>query len=410
MNCKKQTKCRFCGNNKLVKYLDLNKQPPSNSFILKKNIKKQTYYPLDLLFCKKCNLSQLSVVLDNKEIFDEYVYYSSTSKQLVEHYLKTVKFNIKKYNLKKNDKICDIGSNDGVLISRYPKNYNNLIGIEPSKASNQMKDKRISLIKDFFSQNSSNKILKKHGKMKFISITNVYAHIDNIHDFNKGLVNIMDKESILMIEFPYLLDMIDNTFYDLIYHEHLSYLSLTPLKYLFDKHKMKIIDLKKVNIGASGPALRVYATLKSSTRKISKKIKKQLEYEKKWGINKLNTYKKFQYNVNKNSMKLINLIKSIHPNQKIGCFSAPAKGNTLLNFCNFNNKILKFVSENNKDKIGKYTPGSNIEIISDANFIKKNFKFALLLSWNYKEYFLKNSIFYQKGGKFIVPFPFPKIL
>tara|TARA_B100000886_G_C20420424_1_gene491309 strand:+ start:328 stop:1563 length:1236 start_codon:yes stop_codon:yes gene_type:complete len=410
MYFKKQTKCRFCESKKLIEYLDLGQHPPSNSFVLKKDLNNQNYYPLVLMLCKSCYLSQLSVVLDKKAVFDEYIYYSSSSKQLVEHYENTVNYNIKKYHLNKNDFICDIGSNDGVLISRYPNDYTNLIGIEPSKAFKQMKDKRVILINKFFNENLGKKIQKKFGKIKFISITNVYAHIDNIIDFNNGLKKIMSKDSVLMIEFPYLIDMIDKNFYDLIYHEHLSYLSLFPLNKLFKNQDMKIIDLKKVKIGASGPAMRIYLTLKESTRKISKKVYDQLNYEKQWGINKISKYKNYKNKVQNNKIKLIKLLNKLNKNNKLGGFSAPAKGNTLLNYCKLSNQTLIYISENNKDKIGKYTPGSNIKIISDDEFIKKKIKYALLLSWNYKTFFVKKSIFKKKGGKFIIPFPSPRII
>ena len=328
MYFKKQTKCRFCESKKLIEYLDLGQHPPSNSFVSKKDLNNQNYYPLVLMLCKSCYLSQLSVVLDEKAVFDEYIYYSSSSKQLVEHYEKTVNYNIKKYHLHKNDFICDIGSNDGVLISRYPNNYINLIGIEPSKAFKQMKDKRVILINKFFNENLGKKIQKKFGKIKFIS----------------------------------------------------------------------------------GPAMRIYVTLKESKRKISKKVYDQLNYEKKWGINKISKYKNYKNKVQNNKIKLIELLNKLNKNNKLGGFSAPAKGNTLLNYCKLSNQTLIYISENNKDKIGKYTPGSNIKIISDDEFIKKKIKYALLLSWNYKTFFVKNSIFKKKGGKFIIPFPSPRII
>lgn len=273
-----------------------------------------------------------------------------------------------------------------------------------------MKDKRVKLINDFFTNKLSNNILKQYGKVKFISITNVYAHINNIKNFNKGLLKIMDEDSVLMIEFPYIIDMIDKNLYDLIYHEHLSYLSIYPLNKLFKKQGFKIINLKKVQIGASGPALQVYITLKKSKQVVSKNVPNQILYEKKWGINKLQKYKNFEKKVTRNKIKLINLLNRLNTNNKIGGFSAPAKGNTLLNYCNINNKIISHVSENNKAKIGKYTPGSNIKIISDNNFLVKKYKYALLLSWNYKSFFVKNSLFSKKGGKFIIPFPNPKII
>ena len=410
MRNKNLKRCRICFSKQLVNYLDLGNQPFSNSFLNYKDIKKEKKFALKIVLCKKCGLSQLSIIPDTKFIFTEYDYLSSSSKALSNHYKKMIKILITKYKIKKSDSVLDIGCNDGVLLQHYPKNFNNVIGIEPSDASKHIKQKRIKLIKKFFSYNTSKKYLKNHKRPKIITITNVLAQINNINDVARGLKNIISKESVIVIEFPYLLHMINKGFFYLIYHEHLSYFALTPLKFLFNNFGIKIINFEKQDLGPSGPAIRLFLAKDSSNHQISKKVIKQIKYEKKWGILKIKRYKLFEKIVKEKIKKIKKIIYTKYTqNYSVGCFTASSKGNTLLNCLNLDKKILKFASENNKKKIGKYTPGTHIKIVSDNDFIKKKIDYALLLSWNYKKFFLTRSKYAKKGGKFIVPMPTPRI-
>jgi len=380
--------CRICFSKKLISYLDLGKQPFSNSFLNYKDLKKEKKFPLIIVLCKNCGLSQLSIIPNVKFIFSKYDYLSSSSKALSNHYKDLVETLLKNYNILSTDTVLDIGCNDGILLKHYPKNFNNVIGVEPSDASKHIKQKRIKLMESFFNYKTSEEYLEKYAKPKIITITNVLAQIDNLNEFAKSLNNIINKESLIIIEFPYLLDMINKGLFDLIYHEHLSYFALTPLKFLFKKFNIKIVNFEKLNLGASGPAIRLFLAKNDSTYQISNKVIKQIKYEKVWGIQKVKKYEFFKKIVDTKIDKIKKIIYSKH-NQgfKLGCFTAPSKGNTLLNCLNLNKKIIKFTSENNKKKIGKYTPGTHIKIISDKNFLKKKIDYAVLLSWNYKKFF-----------------------
>jgi SAM-dependent methyltransferase len=403
-------RCRICSSTKLVNYLDLGKQPFSNSFLNYKDIKKEKKFPLVVVLCKNCGLSQLSIIPNTKFIFSKYDYLSSSSKALSNHYKELVEKLIKKYNVMPTDTVLDIGCNDGVLLKHYPKNFSRIVGVEPSDASKHIKQKRIKLINKFFCYKTSNEYLDMYEKPKIITITNVLAQIENLNEFTKSLKNIINNESLIIIEFPYLLHMVNRGLFDLIYHEHLSYFSLTPLGFLFEKFGIKIINFEKLNLGASGPAIRLFLTKKDSVYKTSNKVIEQIKYEKKWGIKKITKYESFK----KNTREKINKIKKIvylkyNQGFRLGCFTASSKGNTLLNCLNLEEKIIRFTSENNSKKIGKYTPGTHIKIISDKNFLKKKIDYAILLSWNYKKFFLAKSTFVKKGGKFIVPLPAPHI-
>jgi len=403
-------KCRICSSKKLNGYLDLGKQPFSNSFLNYRDIKKEKKFPLATVLCRNCGLSQLSIIPNTKFIFSKYDYLSSSSKALSDHYRKLVEKLVKNYNLLPEDAVLDIGCNDGILLNHYPKGFSNVLGIEPSDASKHIKQKRIKLIKDFFNFKTSNKYLKKYKKPKIITITNVLAQIDNLNEFTKGLQNITNKESVIVIEFPYLLHMINKGLFDLIYHEHLSYFSLTPLKFLFAKFGIKIINFEKVNLGASGPAIRLFLAKNNSVYSTHARVNKQISYEKNWGIKKIKKYIFFKENVKSKILKIKKIIYSKYNQKyKLGCFTASSKGNTLLNCINLKKNVIKFVSENNLKKIGKFTPGSHIKIVSDKTFLKQKIDYAILLSWNYKKFFLTKSLYSKKGGKFIIPLPTPHI-
>ena len=399
-------RCRICFSKKLISYLDHGKQPFSNSFLNYQDLKKEKKFPLIIVLCKNCGLSQLSIIPNIKFIFGKYDYLSSSSKALSDHYKELTVALIKNYNVLSTDTVLDVGCNDGVLLKHYPKNFNNVIGIEPSDASKHIKQKRIKLINKFFNYKTSNEYLKKHERPKIITITNVLAQINNLNEFAKSLHNLINNESLIVIEFPYLLDMINKSLFDLIYHEHLSYFALTPLKFLFEKFGIKIINFEKLSLGASGPAIRLFLAKNDSPYQTYNKVIKQIKYEKLWGTQKITKYEFFRKNVNTKIDKIKKLIYlKYNRGYKLGCFTAPSKGNTLLNCLNIKKEIIKYVSENNRKKIGKYTPGTHIKIISDKDFLKKKIDYAILLSWNYKNFFLSKSLFAKKGGKFIIPLP-----
>jgi len=407
---KKNLQCRICNNDKLDTYLDLGDQPPSNSFIKKQN-EKEEFFPLKVQLCNKCGLSQLDTIVSADNIFDDYLYLSSTSKALVNHYRDMTQKILRKFNPKKDSLIIDIGSNDGITLKTYPLNQFNILGIEPSSASDYAIKDNINTEKTFFTKKTSNELKKKYGLAKIITATNVFAHNDNIKDFVDGIKNILEPNGIFVIEFPYIKYMLDGKFFDVIYHEHYSYLSITPLKYLFKMYDLIIHDIDTVKIGASGPALRVYITHKDSIHIQTNKLSNFLELEKKNKFKDIETYKKFSNDVKEIKKNITNLIEEIYKSgKKIGAFGAPAKGNTLLNYLNLNGKIIKAISENSPIKIGRFTPGSKIPIVSDSEFEKMDIKYALLLSWNYLDFFITNSSFIKKGGKFLVPFPKPKIV
>jgi SAM-dependent methyltransferase len=388
----------------------LGNQPPSNSFIKKEDIKNEAYYPLEVVVCEDCYLSQLNYVVSPHIIFDDYVYLSSSSKALVQHYASLAEKLTAEFKLKKDDLVVDIGCNDGILLHGYSLKGLKKVGVEPSSVAQIAIDSGLDVLKEFFNQKTAKEIIKSYGKAQVITTTNVFAHVDDIHEFVKGIALLLDENGVFVIEAPYLIDMFEQTLFDTIYHEHLCYLSLTPMVPFFQKFGLEITNVERISFGASGPAIRVFVSNKN-TRKIQSAVNQMLKDEINWGIKEMNKYNQFANDVENIKKEVLSIIQKIKKERKkIGAFGAPAKGNTLLNYFEITPEIIPYVAENNHLKQGMLTPGSHIPIISDEEFLEKMPDIALLLTWNYVNFFLEKSEYIKKGGKFLVPLPKPQIL
>lgn len=401
-----KTRCRICGGNSLYSYLNLGDQPPSNSFIPSSEIPQEKNFPLIVNLCQDCGLSQLSEVVSSEDIFDDYLYLSSTSGALRRHYQGMINAIMEEFKPAPNSMVVDIGCNDGITLRCYPKDQYRVLGVEPSSAGKYALAEGFKVIQTFFNAEQALKIKADHGRAAVITATNVFAHVDDITSFAKGVYHLLADNGIFVIEFPYLKDLVDQNLFDTIYHEHLSYLALTPLTRLFKDVGLRAFHVIHVDVGASGPALRLFVCREKSSHEIRQSLTDMLEDEKTWGITQPQRYDDFAMRVSEIRASLRNLIGELnHQGVKVGAFGAPAKGNTLLNYVGLTPKEIVAVAENNELKIGKVTPGSHIPIISDEDFLEARIPYAILLSWNYADFFLQNSEYIKRGGKFIIPLP-----
>lgn len=402
--------CRICQSKDLLLYIDLGLHPPSNSFIRSEDVPLEQKFPLRVYFCQNCGLSQLLDVVSARDIFDEYIYLSSSSKALRNHYQEMVDYTLSNFKLQPGSLVVDIGCNDGITLRCYPKGEFRVLGIEPSSTAEFAKREGFEIIEDFFNRDLSTDISRNYGNAAVITATNVFAHVDDIWSFTEGVQRLLSPQGIFVIEFPYVLDMIEKRYFDTIYHEHLCYLGLTPLLYLFPRTGLRPFKVERVDVGASGPALRLFVCKKDANYLEDKSIKDMLDSESNWVIKQPGRYLEFAQAVNTLKIQLKEIIDGLRgKGSVVGAFSAPAKGNTLLNYLELTAQDIIAVAENNELKVGKLTPGSHIPIINDEKFLNLGISHALLLSWNYADFFLKNSEFIKRGGKFIIPIPRPHI-
>ena len=401
------TRCQISNSKNLESIIFLGFLPPVNT--LRKigtTLEEEISFPAELLYCKKSKLAQLGCIVDKNILFPySYPYTSSTTKILRDNFSDLYKDTKKIINLKKNDLVIDIGSNDGNLLSNF-KDHHKVLGVTPEKIGKLAIKKGIPTIIDYFNDKTVKKILKKNGKAKIITATNVFAHIDDINNIVKNILKTLDSNGIFISESHYLLPLIKTVQYDTIYHEHLRYYSVQSLNYLFQKHNLEIINTKEIS--THGGSIRVYAARKGKY-KVSKNVKLQLQKEKK-NLNK-KSFNQFKRNVVSSKIKLFNIINKLKKNNNsIFGVGAPSRASTLINYLGLDQDIIDCVLEiEGSYKIGNYIPGTKIPILNENILKQKKPSYLLLFSWHIKDELKKN--LRNKGfkGKFIIPLPYPKI-
>ena len=369
--------CRSCGETKLKRVISLGYQPLANN-LLKKREQKADLYPLELNYCPKCHNCQLSVAVDPKKMFSNYLYTSSTSKSFRQHFINAAKTYIKNFKLKpKKSYIIDIGSNDGIALKPFKDlGYKNIIGIEPAKNLAKEANKNKIRTLNFFLEKKYIKKIKKNADL--ILASNVFAHSDNLKEMALCMIELLSKKGVIIIEVQYLLNTLKDLTFDNIYHEHYNYWSLTSLNYFFNQLNVKIFRAEKVN--THGGSIRIYIK-KEKNVKIEPSVNKLLKDEEKFGIKDFRTYQNFAYKIyeiKKNVLKNLEMIKN--KSKKIAAYGAPAKATTALNFYGISDQI-DFVLEDNKLKQNKFIPGVNIPIYSKKK-IKNKISTILVLAWN----------------------------
>jgi len=400
-------RCQISGAKDLKTILSLGYLPPVNK--LKKinsSLSEDMFFPAEMVFSSKSQLAQLTTLVNKEILFPkEYPYTSSTTKILRENFKELYRDCKKIVNISSRDLVIDIGSNDGNLLKNF-KDHHRVLGITPEKIGRLAIKQGIETLIRYFDKDASNLVLKKFGKAKIITATNVFAHIDNVNFLMKNLLRILKKDGVFISESHYLVSLIQTNQYDTIYHEHLRYYSLTSLKYLFEKYGIEIIHAKKIN--THGGSIRVYAANKNKF-KISKNVSKILNYEKSF----LNwkTFANFKKNVVTSKLDLYAMLKKIkNSKKKIYGIGAPSRASTLINYVGLDENIIDCILEiDGSYKIGNYIPGKKIPILSERKLYNDPPDFVILFSWHIASELKLN--LKKKGykGKFIIPLPYPKI-
>ncbi len=401
--------CFICGGGRPRKFLDLGSQPPSDAFLRKKDLTKpEAKYPLALYSCEKCGLVQLGYVVDPKVLFTEYVYTTGMNNSLRKNFKELVEKLVSRFALGANDLAVDIGSNDGTLLTNYAPYGVKILGIDPSSAGKIAQESGIPTLTEFFNEKTAKEAAKTHGQARVITATNVFAHVDNLDSFMRGLQAVLAKDGVFVSESGYLLDMVETLGYDAIYHEHLRYYSLRPLAALFKRFGMEIIDVER--IPSHNGSIRVYAAFKGAYKRAAS-VSKLLALEESKALHRKETFVQFAKRVHEHRDSLVALLTGAKKSgQRIVGIGAPAKGNTLLNFCGFSSEQVEYLVEKSNLKIGLFAPGSRIPVVAEDKLFEDQPDYALLLSWNLARELIPK--LKQKGfkGKFIIPFPELRIL
>ena len=386
LNCYKFD-CRSCGNTNLKRVLSLGYQPLANNLLNKKH-EECDLYPLELNYCSNCHNCQLSVSVDPKKMFSNYLYTSSTSGSFRKHFSDAANKYSKELKLSpKKSYIIDIGSNDGIALKPFKDmGFKKILGVEPAKNLAKLANKnKIKTINCFLDKKNLKRI-KKNADV--ILASNVFAHSDKLKEMATCMFKLLKNKGTIIIEVQHLLNTLQDLTFDNIYHEHYNYWSLTSLANFFKIFNAKITKAEKIN--THGGSLRVYIK-KDKNARIDKSVKDLLKEEEKFGLKKYSTYEKFAekiYTIQKNVKKNIQNLK-LNGKKLIG-YGSPAKATTALNFFGVSSEI-DFIVEDNKLKHGKFIPGVKIPIVSKEKIEDKN-NTVLVLAWNFYEEIKKNNI------------------
>ena len=377
--------CRSCGETKLKRVISLGYQPLANNLLKNKN-DKADLYPLEMNYCPGCHNCQLSISVDPKKMFSNYLYTSSTSKIFRDHFSKAAKKYTKEFKLNsKKSYIIDIGSNDGIALKPFKDlGYKNILGVEPAKNLAKLANKKKIKTFNGFLNTKNLKKIKKGADI--ILASNVFAHSDNLKEMAECMKKLIKKDGTIIIEVQYLLNTLKDLTFDNIYHEHYNYWSLTSLVNFFKQFNLEIYKAERIN--THGGSIRVY--IKNKKIKIDKTVKFLLLEEERFGLKKYSTYKNFAdkiYKIRSNVVKNLDRLKK--ENKIIVGYGAPAKATTALNFFGINNQI-DFIVEDNKLKHNKFIPGVKIPISSKIK-IKNKLPIILVLAWNFFDDIKKNN-------------------
>jgi hypothetical protein len=381
---KKIYKCRICNSDKVPVVLKLGKSPIGENFKKKKT--SVNSYDLNLQQCKNCGLCQIQDVINPRILYKNYLYQSNSSLYLDKHFTRYVKSVSKFLKLKENSLVIDIGSNDGLLLSKFKNNNYDVIGIEPAiKISKIANKNKIKTFNYFFDNKSTSKILNLKKKVSLITANNVLANIDNVNLWFRNVKKIIQDHGFFVFESFYLNDVIKNKVLDFIYHEHLSIFSIRSVKFLCEKHDLKLINLEKVY--TKGGSLRFFICSKKNKFKINNIVNKLERNEYKNNCFKASTYKKLENFLNKNKQKINYLLSKLKKNQIIG-LGASISCITLIYQLGIHDKI-KYLLDDNTIKHGMFSPGSNIEIQNPKKFKFNNNQTILVLAWRFKRILIK---------------------
>jgi SAM-dependent methyltransferase len=393
--------CKICSSTDLHSIIPLGKLPLANALL--KKPRKQEAYNLEVLLCTQCGLAQLKDLIPPSALFVEYVYFSSNSETMLSS-AKDLTQTIMK-DLPEDAFVVELASNDGYLLKNYVQENIHVLGIDPAKnIAEEANKKGIPTLSDFFTEALSHKIVENNGKANIIHANNVLAHVPALQDFVAGIKNLLKEDGFAVIEVPYFLDLVQKLEFDTIYHEHVFYFGLKPLRQLFKNHNLHIFDYEKLSI--HGGTCRLFIGHDHIHKEFSQ-LDGLIQQEEKCALYQLKTFEKFMENLAtlKNNVKnQLELLKKA--NKKIAAYGASAKGTTLLNFFDIPVDVIEFVVDRSIAKQGLYTPGKNFAILHPDELIKHNIDVAFLLSWNFKEEIVRQQKeFLDKGGKFLCPLP-----
>lgn len=402
--------CRFCKTELEHVFIDLGNSPPSNSYLTKEQLNEpEIFYPLKVYTCHHCFLVQIDEYKKSEAIFNsEYAYFSSYSSSWLQHAKKYTDAMVGRFGFDSNSQIVEIASNDGYLLQYFKEKNIPVLGIEPTANTAEVAMKKgIKTITEFFGTELAFRLVRDwEVKADLVLGNNVLAHVPDIIDFVAGMKIILKPGGVITMEFPHLMQLIDNNQFDTIYHEHFSYLSFYTVKKIFESQGLELFDVEE--IPTHGGSLRIYAKHgEDNSKQVSENVSALLQKEMTKGMSSPGYYQNFPVRALSCKLGLLNfLIAKKKEGKKIAAYGAAAKGNTLLNYCGIKNDLIEYVVDANPHKQNKFLPASHIPIVNEEHLRINRPDYIIILPWNLKLE-ITGQLSYSKdwGGQFVIPIP-----
>ena len=405
--------CRFCGSPLKYTFADLGTTPLANSFLKQAQLNQtEPFYPLHAYVCDRCFLVQLKEVVSPEVIFTDYPYFSSYSETWLQHAKAYADQAVDRFGLDKGSRVIEIASNDGYLLQYFVGKGIPVLGIEPAANVADAALKRgIRTVIKFFGEKTARELLAQDARADLLVGNNVLAHVPGLNDFVRGMKILLKPQGVITMEFPHLMRLMAGIEFDTIYHEHFSYFSLVTVERIFAAHGLTIFDVEE--LPTHGGSLRIYAGHTDGTREpVSPRVTDLRAREEAAGFTRLEHYLSFDEKVRETKRMLLDfLIRAKWERKSIAGYGAPAKGNTLLNYCGIRSDFMDYTVDVSPHKQGQFLPGTRIPIHHPKKIRETKPDYLLILPWNLKDENMEQMAYIRDwGGKFVIPIPKVEVL
>ncbi|OQW92795.1 MAG: SAM-dependent methyltransferase [Thiotrichaceae bacterium IS1] len=402
------TSCRFCNQTLTQTFVDLGMSPLSNAFLKETQLNQgEVFYPLHVYVCNHCFLAQLEQFESPEQIFGDYAYFSSYSDTWLKHAKTYTNDMIKRFGFNQNSQIVEIASNDGYLLQYFVERGIPVLGVEPAENVAQVaKAKGIPTVVKFFGVKTATELAKASKQADLLLGNNVLAHVPDLNDFVVGMKILLKPNGVITMEFPHLLRLMEGNQFDTIYHEHFSYLSFLTVEKIFATHGLTLFDVEELT--THGGSLRIFAKHTENNRQpVTDRVTNLIKLERQAGLDQLHTYQQFSEQVRKTKRHILNfLIQAKQAGKTIVGYGAPAKGNTLLNYCGIRSDFMSYTVDRSPHKQGLFLPGTHIAIYPPEKIQETQPDYLIILPWNLKEEIIVQMAYIREwGGQFVTLIP-----